>query len=238
MPNQPIVNQMGTGALVALHGPSDEGPGKTGSNYASTICHVRAAADHTKSGFREIVTNLPREKCFHSVKADGALVVRPDSAIVIRPADCPVVVLYEERYGLLVAVHAGRPAMTPTQCRGGYRNVISNALDALVNYTKTRPSSLDLRVFISAAICGRCYQLDQARDLLDPFLRYFDGVGVDEETGGLDLRAIIRYQLVTLGIPIDQIETDGICTYETPELASYRRSQTSDRNSVVAALLQ
>lgn len=133
-------------------------------------------------------------------------------------ADCMIVCLVNPQRRVAALAHAG--------WRGVLHGVVGKMVDALVSEYGGCPQ--ELMAWGSPCICRHCLEvspevavlfLDRGWD--DPL--FCDG---DEIAGKyfLDLREIVRKQLITSGLPTGNIEMAEICTSCHPDLFySYRR---------------
>ncbi len=168
-----------------------------------------------QAGFQSIATYPTKTK----VAADGILITA-GTVIGMYSADCPILVLMDERSGCGIAAHCGRPAMTKRQVLMKYDyNIITAALLALQR-EGSRPENLT--AYITAGICQDCFTHDVRKPGDAELLRPFPKAHIHEETGGLDLIGLIIAELVQAGVPARNISTDDRCTKEHPDLTSHR----------------
>jgi copper oxidase (laccase) domain-containing protein len=176
---------------------------------------VRPPSGPGQPGFQTIAT-YPTER---TVVADGILIT-PSTVVGITSADCPILVLMDERSGCGVAAHCGRPAMTKRQLlmRRNY-NVIAAALNIMKQHGSP-PTKLS--AYITAGICQDCFTHDLRKPHDAELLRPFPKVFVINGTGGLDLVGLITSELVQAGVLSRNITSDKLCTKEHPGLVSSR----------------
>jgi hypothetical protein len=138
--------------------------------------------------------------------ADGLASCDPGTGLVVWTADCVPVALVGP--GAVAMVHAG--------WRGAAAGIVATAVRRIAEWGL--PSG-QLRAFLGPAVCGRHYQVGpEVVEALEraavPAAGWLDGDRVD-------LRAFLAGQLANLGV-VD-VQAVGPCTFDTPELASYRR---------------
>lgn len=203
----------------------------------TSICFARAAATFGQPGFGEVVEPIygPVERTQHDIAADGVLLSRVKSAAIIRTGDCPAVALFVPAAGRAVLLHAGRAALTPCGNAGKIHNIITTGFNRLTaNLAESRVLAL-----IVGSICAEHFPHDtpEARPLIEPFTVFGEHAFVDYAAGKLNLVAIIRQQLIDLGVAAPDIHHDGLCTYEHTMLASNRRDPgVKLRNPVILVL--
>jgi polyphenol oxidase len=155
---------------------------------------------------------------------DGLLTDRPGLPLLATFADCYPVLLHDPSRPALALVHAG--------WRGSAAGVVGVALAGLEKEYGSRPS--ELQAGLGPGICGRCYEVGEEVAAAFPAEHLAPG---REGRFLLDLRAVLRDQLERAGVPAGQIHDLSICTKETPELASHRRSPDGGRFACLAALV-
>ena len=195
---------------------------------------VTAAQTHTKN--IRIITaedagkGVTRPKDYANI--DGLITNVPGICLTTSHADCNPVLLYDPVAGAIGAVHSG--------WMGTLQNITAEAVHAMEKAYGTSPCNL--RAAIGPALCRDCFEVDL--DVADRFLAAYPYLA--EDTGLLvyrgqkayiDLKGIIKRELVSLGLPEEGIEVSGLCTKEEPELFfSHRRSGTK-RGLMAAAIL-
>ena len=140
-----------------------------------------------------------------------ALVTRLSGvALVVQTADCVPVLLAGP--GALGAVHAG--------WRGAAANVAGAAAEAFLELTDDPRS---VRAWLGPAIGACCYEVGT-----EVAARFAEGFLRPSRHGRhiLDLPALVRSQLVSAGVPPENIVVEGACTLCGGErYASYRRDR-------------
>ncbi len=178
-------------------------------------------SDQNESGFQAI----PYWNNSFLVQAEG-MVCQPGSAYLISSRDCPIVVIENCLNRRVVFCHAGRPALTPPCANGCGANVVSAALQAIA---PRGTSARGVHAYITAGISGHNFphdHSDQSWQLVQPFLEsYGSYVFADRQRGALSLESVIRASLTRRDVPDNHIYHDGVCTYDNPGLASYRRQK-------------
>lgn len=219
--NQTYLNR----SLALLHGAKKD-----------FVCLIKAPSNASQQGFQTITTpkfgnpNDPQPDVF----AEGVVLTQSGSAAVITTADCPTLVMYEQKSGQLLITHAGRPTMTPSNPSSEpIKNIVTIAHDAITGKYKNP----NIHAYITGGICGYCFTHNQpgAEKFVKPFDQFGEIAFTNRELGALDLVAIIKHQLIQLGVAPLNIEHDGLCTKGTDWLTSYRQDKIA-RNAVVAVL--
>lgn len=162
------------------------------------------------------IAHIGRGKGTQSLEADGMLTTEQNVLLGIKTADCVPVLLVAPKRGV-GALHAG--------WRGTQEAISLRAVEICTERWAVTPAQL--WVALGPSIGGCCYQVGY--EIGEPlFERWGDGQATtwkrQGKKGYLDLRAINRMQLIRAGIPDQQIQYVGPCTFCHPdEFTSYRR---------------
>ncbi len=135
-----------------------------------------------------------------------ALVAGTGVSVSIRTADCFPVLIVDKRTRAVSAVHAG--------WRGTAAEIVRKAVIKLRGEYDTKPE--DIYAVVGPGIGACCYQVGE--DVAKIFGR--------KQAGYLDLATLNRRQLLLEGVPGEQIDAVGGCTYCERELFhSFRRDK-------------
>ena len=134
----------------------------------------------------------------------------------IKVADCVPIYLYDikkECYGL---IHSG--------WRGTRNKIISKALNVFIK--EIGSNSKDIFIVIGPHIQRCCYEIDW------DVAQYFSYVYKKNNKWLLDLNKEIKSDILKFDIPIGQIYTSNICTYESMICESFRRDGLKSKRMV------
>jgi hypothetical protein len=135
----------------------------------------------------------------------------------VRTADCPPILIVDERRRAVSAIHAG--------WRGAVAGIAARAVERLASEFGSRPE--DLLAAIGPSIGGCCYQVGP--EVASQFRGIFPERGDLDRKTRIDLSEAIRRQLVTAGIPRERIFAGAPCTLCDPDFHSFRRDRTEER---------
>lgn len=153
---------------------------------------------------------------------DALITNIPDCAIGVRTADCIPVLLYDPERRAVAAIHSG--------WKGTLNRISQKAIFRMKDTYGTNPE--DLVAVIGPGICRACFQVGEE------VVAYFKSNGINIEPiyswmgpkqenmkGGhhLDLIEENRILLLESGVPAQNIQVSGICTYEDGRFFSARR---------------
>lgn len=148
---------------------------------------------------------------------DGLVTATPGLALLTQVADCVPVLLADTEGAVVAAVHAG--------WRGAVADVVGRTVDAM-----HRMGADHIEGLIGPAICGACYEVgEDVRDAVAAVLPEAAGT-TPQGTPSVDLRAGLAARLTRLGVASDVV---GPCTFETPDLFSFRRDGRTGRQAGV-----
>lgn len=146
---------------------------------------------------------------------DALICLRRGVRIGVRTADCVPVVVYAPDIHAVAAVHAG--------WRGSLGGILSVTLRELVNLGAD-PAQMEAA--FGPSICGKCYEVSEELAM------QFAQAGFAECISGkrnVDLEAVNLCRLLKAGVPLSNITRKRCCTFETAELPSWRREETTSR---------
>lgn len=154
---------------------------------------------------------------------DALVTDRRRAPLLATFADCYPILLYDPERPALALVHAG--------WRGSAAGVARAAVERLRKEYGSRPESL--LAGIGPGICGGCYEVGE-----EVAARFPPEVVRPSPSGRhlLDLAAANRLALLEAGLLPDRVHVLGVCTKETPELPSHRRSPDGTRFACLAAI--
>ena len=153
------------------------------------------------------------------VIADAVITKEEGVLIGVRVADCVPILLYEKEKRVMGAVHAG--------WRGTAAGIVKKTIKKVMERFGGRGE--DFLVAIGPSIKGSCYAVDHA---VADAVRMATGEGeyciIKGEKYYLDLPSANKQQVLSLGVPEQNIWVSSECTFCNPEkFFSYRFSKGS-----------
>lgn len=159
-----------------------------------------------------------------SIEATDALVTTvKGAALVVLTADCVPLLLSDGNAGVVAAVHAGRM---------GARNGIVARTVARMEELGAVPAHI--HALMGAAASGRHYEVPEVMAADVESKLPGSRTRTDKGTPGLDIRAGLTRQLLSLGVR--SIDADPRCTIECDNFFSYRREGRTGRQAGVVWL--
>jgi YfiH family protein len=163
-----------------------------------------------------IVQVVTRETAASRGRADGIVTGEPGVMLGIFSADCVPILMVHEKRKIAGAIHAG--------WRGVIANIVKNGVEAMASLGAHMN---DVRVAMGPSIGPCCFEVDAT--LSERFAREVAGIERHTRAGNpgkayLDLRGIVRDQLMIAGVADSQIATVGPCTRCASEQYFSRRA--------------
>ena len=153
------------------------------------------------------------------VEATDALVTTtPNLALAVLVADCVPVLLADHTNGVVGAAHAGRI--------GARNGIVKNTVEKMVELG-AEPGAI--QALLGPAASGEHYEVPA--DMANDVEAHLPGSATRTKAGtpGLDIRAGLVRQLLTLGVT--NIEADPRCTISDESFFSYRRQGKTGRQA-------
>ncbi|WP_174721960.1 polyphenol oxidase family protein [Actinomyces qiguomingii] len=189
--------------------------GRAGIAWMNQVHSIRIAAAAVDTAPTADALLL-EARCAASVDPGGGRMLPAAAAVLV--ADCAPLLLAGDGGAVVAAVHAGR--------RGLLEGIVPAAVAAMV---RAGASPSGIWAAVGPTICGACYEVGV--DLHDAAARIEPACAVTTRwnTPGIDLVAGITAQLERSGV--QHICDVHRCTYEDPELFSYRRDGVTGRQA-------
>lgn len=173
---------------------------------------TEVTADHLTTGTSPIIE-----------ATDALITTLRGTALIVLTADCVPVLLSDEDAGVVAAVHAGRM---------GARNGILKRVIARMEDLGAVPSNI--HALLGAAASGENYEVPKAMAADVESKLPGSATTTAKGTSGLDIRAGLTRQLLSLGVR--SIDADPRCTIASENadrFFSYRREGTTGRQAGV-----
>lgn len=164
--------------------------------------------DHTDegAGFCENKPEIP--------VVDGFITDTPGVFIVIKGADCTPILVYAKNKNIVGGCHSGREGTKKGIIKELIRKFIID-FGVLVE---------DLVIMIGPAISGINYQVSE-----DIFNDFVSTTGLEQDFRHIDMQKVIIRDILEMGVKMNQIVNNSICTFSDQAYFSYRRNKAKDR---------
>ncbi len=159
---------------------------------------------------------------------DGYISKSKDVVLCTRYADCVPVYFYDEHTGYIGICHSG--------WRGTQKNIAGKMLDEFI---KRGSSPENIIIGIGPSICKDCFEVD--REVVElfavfPYISDYYTYKPERDRYYIDLRGIIKKQLMTKGVLASNVEVSNACTFENGELFFSHRRDGKCRGSQVGVI--
>jgi len=149
--------------------------------------------------------------------------------LLIMVADCVPVFFHDPIKKVIGVAHSG--------WMGTFAEIAKKTIVTMKNSFQT--DSRDIQVYIGPCIAGRNYNVSAERENRKEANEYFKKMGgaeIKDNEYYIDLRSVIRKQLIELGVKDSNIETSNLCTFEQENLYSHRGKNMPSNNIGVIML--
>lgn len=146
--------------------------------------------------------------------ADGLFSLAKELPIGVVVADCVPIFFYLPEKKVISIVHSG--------WRGTLKGIIKRAVEKIS--TECDSTGEDFFCWIGPAICFDKFEVSE--EIIENFQERYGtkNPAIDSEKRKLDLKELIKSDLLNLNIPENQIEVSSDCTFSDPDrFFSYRR---------------
>ena len=197
------------------------------------ICVMVPASGQSAVHFQKMLPAYGTTRLDDRTWADAVWTQDPMTAIILPTADCQSVVIKNLVTGMLVVAHGGKPAMTPGHIvpRSDW-----NILDLCIVKAIENADPTNLQIYVTGAISGDNYRHDDqaGQQAIKPFLQMYgkDVFVGDPAEGCLDLFSVTKHVAERHSIPLDQVTSDGSCTFTHPNLTSYRKNDQPQKRNI------
>ena len=157
-------------------------------------------------------------------ECDALITNRPDTPLMVMVADCSPVLFYDPVHKVIAVAHAGRA--------GAFANIVANVVTTMQNEFQSKASEIEVKIGPAIGVC--CYEVsgDIAKEA--EALGYSNAITKKGQQFYLDIRAILKQQLTSLGI--QKMSISSVCNCCDTNYFSYRREKKTGRFCGVISL--
>ncbi len=148
------------------------------------------------------------------IDSDGLITDKRGILLCVVTADCLPVLFYDKKKGLVGVCHAG------------YKGILGNITHNMIDIFQEYGSNIsDILVGVGPGICFSCYQVSEDRvKLFEENFKYESIIKKSDGKFCLNLKKILRLNLLSDGISRKNIEISRFCTKQEPnKFYSFRR---------------
>ncbi len=178
---------------------------------------------HMKQIHSDIVHIVNERDSFQNPPICDALITdRLDTPLMVMVADCSPILFYDPKLQVISVAHAGR--------QGAFKNIVKNVIDTFTGHYNSKVG--DIIVSISSSIGSCCYEVggEIYAETKDLNLDY--SISKVGKSYYLDIRKILKTQLLASGIKSQNIEISDECSCcNSDKYFSYRADRKCGRFS-------
>ncbi len=158
---------------------------------------------------------------------DALITNKIDTPLMVMVGDCSPILFYDDKQKVIAVAHAGR--------QGTLKNIVKNVIDSFSNNYSSNVEDIIVHIGASIGIC--CYEIN--KQIYDEVkkLKLQYAIIKNNDTYYLDIKKILRTQLLTSDIKEGNIEISELCTCCNSEiLFSYRSDKNCGRFCAIITL--
>jgi len=168
----------------------------------------------------DVIVVTKKHDFSHPPTCDALITNKKNIPLMVMVADCAPLLFYDTQKDTIAVAHAGRV--------GAFKNIVKNVLQTFTEDFKADISDIIVSIGPSIGVC--CYEVgneiyEEAKELDLDF-----AITVQNERYFLDIRKILKKQLLEAGVAEKNIEISPLCNAcNTQDFYSYRVEKETGR---------
>lgn len=151
---------------------------------------------------------------------DALITDKVDIPLMVMVADCSPILFYDDKKKVIAIAHAGR--------QGAFTNIVKNVITSFQNNYNSNVENIS--VSIGASICQNCYEVGSQIYEESKELKLAYAMIKKESKYYLDIREILKNQLLNAGVKETRIEISAECSCcKNEQYFSYRADGVTGR---------
>jgi len=206
---------------LAFHvGDNKDNVDKNHSALAHKYCYDKKRLIHMQQIHSNIVKVIDSDDSFVNPPTCDAIITNiKETPLMVMVADCSPVLFFDPKKEVIATAHAGRA--------GAFNNIVHNVIESFVSEFKSKPE--DICVTIGPAICQKCYEINSDLAKEAKTLGFGASIKKKSEKYFLDIRSILKKELIEAGIRPQHLEISQECSKCNPHYFSYREDKKCGR---------
>jgi YfiH family protein len=186
---------------------------------ANKLNYDKRTLVHMKQIHSDIVHIVDDNDNFENPPTCDALITnKTNTPLMVMVADCSAILFYNDKTKTIALAHAGR--------QGAFKNIVKNVIGSFKNDFNSQASSIDVAIGASIGVC--CYEVgleiyNEAKEL-----GFLYAVEIRDDKYYLDIRKILKKQLLDLGVKNIEISDECNCC-RSDKYFSYRKEAKTGR---------
>jgi polyphenol oxidase len=133
---------------------------------------------------------------------DALITNKKNIPLMVMVADCSPILFYDDVQKVIAVAHAGR--------KGAFSNIVHNVVDSFIQNFNSKAK--DIYVSIGASICSLCYEVGEEIAKEAKVLNLEYAIETHHNRYHLNIRKILKHQLLESGIQEKNIEISDECS--------------------------
>jgi len=172
------------------------------NNLAKDLNYNPENLVHMKQIHSDIVKIVTSSDNFENPPTCDALITnKKETPLMVMVADCSPILFYDNLKNVIAVAHAGRA--------GAFKNIIQSVIQVFIGEFHSKPN--DINVTIGPSIGACCYEIGEEIYLEAKLLNLAFAIKTREKRYFLDIKKILKKQLLEEGIKEENIEISDIC---------------------------
>jgi len=188
---------------------------------AKELNYKKKSLIHMKQIHSNSLHVVSEDDNFYNPKTCDALITnKVNTPLMVMVADCSPILFYDDEQKVIAVAHAGRA--------GTFKNINKVVVESFINDYNTQISSLHVVIGASIGVC--CYEvgLEIYEECKELNMKY--AIESRDNKYYLDIRKILKKQLLELGINEEDIDISKECNCcKNDEYFSYRANNKTGR---------
>ena len=195
---------------------------------ANKLKYTKKTLIHMKQIHSDTVHIIDKNDNFNSpTECDALITNRKNTPLMVMVADCSPILFYDKKTKIIAVAHAGR--------QGAFKNIVKNVIETMAKQFNS--NAKDILVSIGASIDKCCYQVGDEIYNETKKLNLKYSIQKRDKSYYLDIRSILKNQLLACGIKNNHIEISSECTCCLKEkYYSYRAENKTGRFAAIIVL--
>jgi len=194
---------------------------------AKELNYKKASLVHMKQIHSDIVHLVIDDEFDNPPTCDALITNKIETPLMVMVADCAPILFYDYKKRVIAAAHAGRA--------GAFKNIVKKVVDSFTNEFNSETQHIYVSIGASIGVC--CYEVGSEIKSEAKELKIGYAIEKRETDFYLDIRKILKTQLIERGIKEENIEISDECTRcKNDKYFSYRVNSNTGRFSGVIML--
>ena len=200
---------------------------KNHQQLAKKLAFQYKKLSHMKQIHSDIVKIVTKHENFDNPPTCDAIITnQKEIPLLVMVADCSPILFFDPKKEVIAVAHAGRA--------GAFANIVHNVIESFIKDFGSQTK--DILVSVGPAISQKCYEVNSEIAKEAHKLGFEKSIKKENEKYFLDIRSILKKELLEAEVKPQHIEISQICSQCNPHYFSYREDKKCGRFGAVIAL--